>query len=130
MKTESKRERKGKEGKEYTAGEITAFALKHFTDKGYCVWRQNNHSTRGRAFTGMKGLPDIIGFATETIEGRFQILNMGFKVDKAVFLGCETKKRGDTFKPEQRKFLQALKEAGGLSYFACQVGSEIKVLEY
>ena len=125
--------------KEFSAGEITAFALKHFTDKGYCVWRQNNHSTRGRAFTGMKGVSDIIGWKTEEHlngtnrplgDGRFSGTIDVRIFNKAIWVACEVKKQGDVFKPEQRKFLQALKEAGGLSFFATQILNEIKIIEY
>jgi hypothetical protein len=88
-----------------TAGQITQNALKELGYMGYNVWRQNNHATRGRVFTGRKGVPDIIGFAKD---GRF--------------VAAEVKAGKDKLSPEQIELLNEAHRAGAIVFVAKEKG--------
>jgi hypothetical protein len=70
--------------------------------RGYYVWRQNNHATRGRRFIGMAGLPDIIGYCRRS--------------GRAVY--CEVKTQGDRLSDEQITFLTHAYRCGCFAYIA------------
>ena len=82
-----------------TAGQLTDAALSVLRMRGFRVWRQNNLAVRGRKFTGMKGMPDIIGYR---FDGR------------AVF--CEVKTAGDRLSKDQIDFMDAAHAAGCIVY--------------
>lgn len=98
---------------ELTATEITKQALEKLRELGYTVWRQQNSTYGNRKNIATKGVPDIIGYS-----------------DTGLFVGCEVKKIGDTFKQDQLNFLRALKKGGGIALYAIQVGSEVKILKF
>jgi hypothetical protein len=82
-----------------TAGQLTDAALSVLKMRGLTVWRQNNIAVRGRKFTGIKGMPDIIGYR---FDGR------------AVF--CEVKTAGDRLSKEQIDFMDKAHAAGCIVY--------------
>lgn len=100
--------------KEFSASEITQYAIKVLTLQGYCVWRNNNLAVKGRTFIGRKGCADITGFKRGT----------GVRIE------VEVKKIGDVLSQDQRKFLSEVSEAGGIALIASQNGSEIILEPY
>lgn len=100
--------------KEYSAGEITDYAIKVLTLLGYKVWRSNNIPVKGRKFIGQRGVGDVTGYR------RFK----GTRVE------CEVKKIGDTLSDDQIAFLNEAKENGCDVYLATQKESEIVVERY
>jgi hypothetical protein len=71
----------------------------------------------GRKFIGKRGQSDIIGFRNKD----------------AVIVAVEVKTVGDRLSPDQIKFLNDVKKAGGMSYIACQSATgqvELKEWEY
>lgn len=88
-----------------TTGQLTAYAVKVFTQAGYKCWRENTTGVwdaKAKAFrksSTLKGKSDIIGFHRET--GRF--------------LACEIKVGADRLSPEQKDFLLEVGQAGGLA---------------
>lgn len=98
--------------RELTASEITESALLELSARGCEAWRQNNIAVRGRTFTGKKGLPDITGYVKST----------------GVSVYCETKKIGDSIKPEQVDFLTKAYKSGCVVLIATQVKNEVKLL--
>lgn len=89
--------------KELTKGEIRESAIKELTWRGNTVWIQNNLAVRKRKFIGRLGVSDVIGIAKD---GRW--------------VACEIKTLNDRLSPDQIKFLNDVKKAGGLAYLACQ----------
>ena len=92
-----------------TAGETTSAILAYLTLQGFAVWRQNTagiyDAKIGRYRSnpqGRRGVPDIIGFRKRD----------------GVFIGVEVKAGRDQLRPEQREFLDELKQAGGLAFVA------------
>ena len=78
------------------------------------VWRQNNHRTPGRAFIGLKGVPDIIGH--ERPHG--------------TMWGIEVKEPGGNGQSEFQKDFQAdLEKDGGVYILAYELEDVIKVLK-
>lgn len=65
------------------------------------MWRQNNLRVPGRKFIGMKGMPDIIGYAPDGC---------------AVF--CEVKTEGDRLSQDQIAFMDAANKAGCVVYMS------------
>jgi hypothetical protein len=100
--------------KEFTASEITDYALKVLKLKGFVCWRSNNLAVKGRKFTGRKGVGDITGW--QRLTGKR--------------LECEVKKIGDTVKKEQTEFLTEASNDGCLVFLARQEGSEILIEKY
>jgi hypothetical protein len=100
--------------REFTASEITQWAIKYFELIGYKVWRNNNLAVKGRTFTGLKGVGDLTGYKRFT----------------GVRLECEVKKKGDTMKKEQIDFLNEAKDNGCDVYLATQRQDEIIVEKY
>lgn len=74
------------------------------TARGCKVWRQNNLAVVGRRFTGLYGVPDLIGFHLKT----------------GVFVGCEVKAHGDKLSDYQKLFLSELLLAGGFALLAIE----------
>lgn len=97
-----------------SAGEITSKAMQILEERNIECWRQNNIPVRGRAFTGRRGIGDVVGFHRMT----------------GVMVSCEIKKIGDTLKPDQELFLTKLKAAGGLALIARQIGNEVELINY
>lgn len=87
-----------------TKGEITKSAVTELKLRGANVWMQNNLAVPGRKFIGRKGVSDIIGFVSKT----------------GLFLACEVKTIGDTFKDDQIVFMNEVKKAGGIALIATQ----------
>ena len=87
-----------------TTSQITKIALMMLFARGCSVWRQNNLAAVGRKFTGMYGVPDIIGFHKKT----------------GVFVGCEIKAKRDRLSEHQKHFLGSLLKAGGLALLAVE----------
>lgn len=90
-----------------TKGEITTEALKYFQGMGFDCWRNNNIPVKRRQFIGRLGVPDIIGYSSETC-----------KYDSGIFFSCEVKTENDKLSEEQKKFLVSLNKAGGFGYVA------------
>lgn len=90
--------------KKLSANEITKSAIKELEYRGVKVWRNNQIPVKGRRFTGLLGVPDIIGHHKKT----------------GVFVGCEVKAKGDSLSDEQRDFLTELQQSGGLALMAIQ----------
>lgn len=97
-----------------TANEITKVAIQVLQERGCFVWRQNQIPVKGRAFIGLKGVPDIIGFH----------LNTG------VFIGVEVKAGKDELRAEQIDFLTTLKASGGLAMIAIEVLGSVQLINF
>lgn len=79
---------------------LTGSVIRYLNLKGYNCWRSNNISAPGRRFTGLRGLPDVIGYHKKT--GRF--------------IGVEVKNKNDKLSLEQIEFgINALE--GGAMWF-------------
>lgn len=100
--------------KEFTASEITEYAMKVLGLLGYKVWRNNNIGIKGRPFTGLRGVGDLTGYKRFT----------------GVRMECEVKKIGDKLKPDQKEFLDEAKKNGCDVFLATQKGNEISVDRY
>lgn len=100
--------------REYTASEITDYAIKVLTLLGYKVWRSNNLAVKGRRFIGQKGVGDITGYKRFT----------------GVRCECEVKTKRDKLSDDQIDFLNEAKENGCEVYLATQKGNEIVVEKY
>ncbi|MEM6765759.1 MAG: VRR-NUC domain-containing protein [Bacteroidota bacterium] len=86
-------------GKELTANELTKAVLKRLNAQpGVMVWRQNNHTTRGRSFRGRRGIGDILGI-----------------VRPGVFLSIEIKVGRDKLSQAQKEFIQDVTGLGGIA---------------
>lgn len=97
-----------------TASQITNYAIDYFNRNGAHVWRQNNIAVKGRTFNGKKGISDIIGISV-----------------KGLFIACEVKKPGDSFKESQHKFLSQVHYLGGFAYVAyVNATAEIVIADY
>jgi hypothetical protein len=90
--------------KDLTKAEIRASAIDELTWRQCTVWVQNNLAVRGRKFIGKRGQSDLIGFRNKD----------------CVMVACEVKTINDRLSPDQIKFLNDVKAAGGLAYIACQ----------
>jgi hypothetical protein len=99
--------------KELTKAHIRDSAIKELTWRGYNCWRQNNIAVRGRSFIGRLGVSDVIGIAKD---GRW--------------VACEIKTLDDRLSPDQIKFLNDVKKAGGIALIACQVGNHVELKEW
>lgn len=96
--------------RELTASEITNEVLLNFRTRGWTVWRQNNLTYGKRKNIATPGIPDIIGYA-----------------GSGIFIGCEVKKIGDTFKKAQKDFLLALDKSGGYAFYATQEKDKVVI---
>jgi hypothetical protein len=92
---------------------IRESALKELRLRGYDVWRQNNIPVRGRKFIGRKGVSDIIGLTKD-----------------CRWVACEVKTLNDKLSDDQTKFLNDIKNSGGMAYLAIQQGSHVAVVEW
>lgn len=99
--------------KELSKGAIRASAITEMEWKGHSIWIQNNLAVKGRKFIGRRGQSDCVGF---TKDGRF--------------LAVEIKTLNDRLSPDQIKFLNDVKKAGGLAYIALQVGTRVELREW
>jgi len=84
--------------KEYTASELTKYAIKYLTTQGFKCWRQNNLAWGQRKGTITPGIPDVLGFR---------------KAD-AKFIGVEVKTKLDKMSEAQQQFKEELTRAGGI----------------
>lgn len=100
--------------KEFTAGELTTWALKILGIMGYEVWRNNNITVKRRTFRGRPGVADITGYKRSN----------GLRVE------CEVKKIGDFLSKEQHEHLSALDKSGGIAFVAYQHGNEKRIDTY
>lgn len=102
-----------------SANDLTSAIITYLSLHGWMVWRQNNVAVydkqigQYRAFTGMRGLPDIIGFNKKT----------------GVFIAVEVKAGDDQLSPDQINFLHALNKSGGLGIVARSLDDVIKIIE-
>lgn len=94
---------------DFTASQITKYALDVLNAWGYHVWRNNNLSVPGRKFIGEKGVSDIIGYHKQT--------------GQAVY--CEVKTINDKFSEAQLLFMGRASAAGCLCIVAHQVEGQI-----
>lgn len=100
--------------REMTAVQITKSALLELKQWRYVAWRQGNNAAKRRKNTVTPGIPDILGYDRDT--GRA--------------MGCEVKTLGDKLSTEQKEFLAALSNAGGLSLVACQKGNAVELVRF
>lgn len=96
-----------------TKATIRESALKELTWRGYNVWINNNLAVRGRKFIGRLGVADIIGMTKD-----------------ARWVACEVKTLNDRLSSDQIKFLNDVKNAGGLALIAHQVGNIVELKEW
>lgn len=93
-------------GNKQRANALTKSVLDYMTMQGFKVWRQNNIATFDakiksyRKFTGLKGVPDVIGYCKST----------------GVFVAIEVKAGKDKLSPEQKIFLSDSQNAGCMSF--------------
>ncbi len=99
--------------KELTKGQIRESAITELTWRGHTVWINNNLAVRKRKFIGRLGVSDVIGI---TKDGRWVV--------------AEVKTLGDRLSDEQIKFLNDVKNAGGLAYLAVQNGNQVELREW
>lgn len=99
--------------KELSKGYIRASAITELTWRGHAVWINNNLAVRKRKFIGRLGVSDVIGI---TKDGRW--------------VACEIKTLNDRLSPDQIKFLNDVKKAGGLAYLAVQEGTRVELREW
>ncbi len=102
-----------KGGKEYTASELTKYAIEYYTALGYRVRRTNNIATKGRRNNVQKGWPDVQGYT-----------NTG----KVVL--CEVKKNGDRLSEEQKLRLLDCHQCGGVAQVCYQDGNEKRIVDF
>lgn len=96
------------------ANEITKITMTLLRSRGCFVWRANQIPVPGRAFIGLKGVPDIIGFHLTT----------------GVFIGIEVKAGKDVLSTEQIDFLTSLKDAGGIAMVAIDVLGSVQLINF
>ncbi len=82
--------------KDLTVSQITSEAIKILESRFCFVWRQNNLAVKGRAFIGLKGVPDIIGYNKYT----------------GVSVYCEVKTINDKMSQYQIDFMNKAKTSG------------------
>ncbi len=100
--------------KELTVSHITTAALQILESRFCFVWRQNNLAVRGRTFTGLKGVPDIIGFQKFT----------------GVAVYCEVKTVNDKMSQYQIDFMNKAKTSGCHCLIATDVNGEVTLKEW
>lgn len=88
-----------------TANQLTQYALKVLSFKGWHVWRQNNGGMFDptkkvfRRGSSTPGISDVIGFNRSTGQ----------------FIAVEVKVGRDKLRPEQERFLADVEKAGGVA---------------
>jgi hypothetical protein len=100
--------------KTLTVSQITMTAIKILESRFCFVWRQNNLAVRGRTFTGLKGVPDIIGFQKFT----------------GVAVYCEVKTLTDKMSQYQIDFMNRAKTSGCHCLVATDVNGEVVLKEW
>lgn len=100
--------------KELTASQITSAAIKILETRFCFVWRQNNLAVRGRTFTGLKGVPDIIGYQKHT----------------GVSVFCEVKTKTDKVSQYQIDFMNKAKTSGCHCLIATDVDGQVILKEW
>lgn len=100
--------------KELTASQITATAIKILESRFCFVWRQNNLAVRGRTFTGLKGVPDIIGYQKHT----------------GVSVFCEVKTKTDKMSEHQIDFMTKAKTSGCHCLIATDENGQVILKEW
>jgi hypothetical protein len=100
--------------KELSVSQITMAAIKILESRFCFVWRQNNLAVRGRTFTGLKGVPDIIGFQKFT----------------GVAVYCEVKTINDKMSQHQIDFMNKAKTSGCHCLIATDVNGEVILKEW
>ncbi len=102
-----------------TESQIVTACLDLLELRGIFAWRANNVATvdhsRGvyRTFRGLKGVSDILAI---TPDGRGRLI------------AIEVKKPGGRLSPEQKLFLDAIRERGGLAFVVRSVSELDEVL--
>lgn len=99
---------------DYTASQITKYAIAYLTAKGFYVWRQNQIRVPGRAFIGELGLSDIIGFERET----------------GIAVYCEVKTNSDKLSQYQITFMNRALKNGCKVFLAKQKENLITLEAY
>lgn len=100
--------------KELTVSQITTTAIKILETRMCFVWRQNNLAVRGRTFTGLKGVPDIIGFHKFT----------------GVAVYCEVKTVNDRMSQDQINFMNRAKTSGCQCLIATEENGLVCIKEW
>lgn len=100
--------------KDLSVSQITISAIKILESRFCFVWRQNNLAVRGRTFTGLKGVPDIIGFQKFT----------------GVAVYCEVKTINDKMSQHQIDFMNRAKTSGCHCLIATDVDGEVVLKEW
>lgn len=100
--------------KTLTVSQITSTAIKILEARQCFVWRQNNLAVRGRTFTGLRGVPDIIGFQSFT----------------GVSVYCEVKTKNDKLSEHQINFLNRAKKAGCFCMVATDQDGNVLLTEW
>jgi hypothetical protein len=99
--------------KEFTASELTAYAIEYYTALGYRVRRVNNIPVRGRKNNVQKGWPDVQGY---TNSGKIVL--------------CEVKKNGDRLSEEQKHRLLDCHTCGGIAQICYQDGNRKEIIDF
>jgi hypothetical protein len=100
--------------KELTSGIITKQAIEELNNRGCNVWRNNNLAVKGRAFIGLRGVPDIVGFHKFT----------------AVAVYCEVKTINDRMSEHQVNFMYKAKQSGCMCLIATDDNGKVKLTEW
>lgn len=100
--------------KELTASQITIEAIKILESRFCFVWRQNNLAVRGRTFTGLKGVPDILGYNKLT----------------GISVFCEVKSKTDKMSEHQINFMTKAKTSGCHCLIATDVDGMVVIKEW
>jgi hypothetical protein len=100
--------------KELSVSHITTTAIKILESRFCFVWRQNNLAVRGRTFTGLKGVPDIIGFQKFT----------------GVAVYCEVKTANDKMSQYQIDFMNKAKTSGCHCLIATDQDGQVVLKEW
>src|SRR5437764_15454990 len=94
--------------------DVLSGCLHYLKLKGIYCWRQNQGAIPlkdggYRRFNGLKGVADILGILPQKVE----VVGAGLTLFGNL-LAVETKRKGETLRPDQEEFLARVNELGGL----------------